>query len=494
MNRSFNSISAEQLARVLGPWSHSGAIYEDLASAIRHVITDGRLQPDTRVPAERVLARHLGVSRNSVAAAYDLLREEGYLHSRRGAGSYVSLPTRAGTPRVVTWAADGTPAEIDFALAALPAPEPLFTEAMVGTAAELAQHTGQTGYDLTGVPSLRKAIADRYTLRGLPTRPEEIMVTNGAQQSWALLLRLLSGNGDRVLMESPGHPTVHNAVRLAGGRPVSVSVGPAGWDVDMIRTTLQRARPVLGYLMPDFQNPTGHVMPAAARRAVAVAAREAGTRLVVEDTVAELGIGPGLLPAPLAAYGTPARVITIGSMSKVCWGGLRVGWIRTTASMIARLARVRESMDAGNPIVQQFMTVRLLAGYDGLIVARRRLLAERLRVLAGALRDQLPAWSFTEPPGGLVLWARLDRPVSTRLARAAADHGVRVPAGPRFGLGGTFENYLRVPFVQPPETLVEGVRRLAQAERDLGGRDPGDAPGDGPGDGAKPSRLALHSV
>ncbi|MFG1999001.1 PLP-dependent aminotransferase family protein [Spirillospora sp. NPDC048911] len=476
VNRSFNSVNAEQLARVLGPWSREGVIYEELAAAIRYVITDGRLHPDTRIPAERVLAQHLGVSRNSVAAAYGLLRTEGYLCSRRGAGSYVSLPARSDPPRGITWAPDHEPAEIDFAMACLPAPEPLFTQAMVETAPELARHTDQPGYDLTGIPPLRQAIADRYTHRGLPTRPEEIMVTNGAQQAWTLLLRLLVTNGDRVLMESPVHPTVHNAIKHASGRPVAVSVGTDGWDVDMIRTTLHRARPVLGYLMPDFHNPTGQVMPAHARRAIAVAAREAGTRLVVEDTVSELGAET---PRPLAAHGT-SRVITIGSMSKVCWGGLRVGWIRTTPALIDRLSRVRESLDAGNPIVQQYIATRIFESYDDLIDTRRRVLTEQRATLVNALREILPHWSFTEPAGGLVLWADIGGPDSTRLSQAAAARGVRVPAGPRFGVGGTLENYLRIPFVHPPETLVEGVRRLAQAQTDI--------------NGSKEARLDLHKA
>ncbi|MFI0452586.1 PLP-dependent aminotransferase family protein [Actinomadura sp. 6N118] len=471
-------MNAEQLARILGPWSREGVIYEELAAAIRYVITDGRLQPDTRIPAERALAKYLGVSRNSVAAAYGMLRTEGYLHSRRGAGSYVSLPPRADTPRGITWAPDAAPAEIDFAMACLPAPEPLLTQTMVETAPELARHTDQPGYDLTGIPSLRKAIADRYTRGGLPTLPEEIMVTGGAQQAWTLLLRLLVSKGDRVLMESPVHPTVHNAIRHAGGRPVAVSVGVDGWDVDMIRTTLHRARPVLGYLMPDFHNPTGQVMPAQARRAIAVAAREAGTRLVVEDTVSELSAEPGRLPLPLTAHGNPSRIITVGSMSKVCWGGLRVGWIRTTAALIDRLARVRESLDAGNAIVQQYIAARVFESYDDLVVTRRRVLTEQRRTLINALRDRLPGWSFAEPTGGLVLWADIGRPESTRLSRAAAAHGVRIPAGPRFGIGGTLENYLRIPYVHPPETLIEGVRRLALADNDR----------------SKPSRLDLHTV
>ncbi|GAA2601706.1 PLP-dependent aminotransferase family protein [Actinomadura fulvescens] len=481
VNRSFNSVNAEQLARVLGPWSREGVIYEELAAAIRYVINDGRLQPDTRMPAERALAQYLGVSRNSVAAAYGLLRTEGYLHSRRGAGSYISLPPRADTPRGVTWAPDPAPAEIDFAMACLPAPEPLLTQTVVECAPELARHTDQPGYDLTGIPSLRKAIADRYSRRGLPTLPEEIMVTNGAQQAWTLLLRLFVANGDRVLMESPVHPTVHNAIRHAGGRPVAVSVGTDGWDVDMVRTTLLRARPVLGYLMPDFHNPTGQVMPAQARRAIAIAAREAGTRLVVEDTVSDLSAEPGRLPLPLTAHGNPSRIITIGSMSKVCWGGLRIGWIRTTSTLIDRLVRVRESLDAGNPIVQQYIAARLFESYDELVITRRRVLTEQRGTLIGALRDHLPGWSFTEPAGGLVLWADIGRPASSRLCRAAAAHGVRIPAGPRFGMGGTLENYVRIPFVHPPETLIEGVRRLAVAHQEVCDR-------------SKAARLDLHTV
>lgn len=452
---------------MLGSWSCSGVIYADLATAIRDAIINGNLQPDIRIPAERVLAEELQVSRNSVAGAYRLLRSEGYLHSRRGAGTFSAIPASSATPAdsaTTAWRPgpplDG-PDEIDLSLACLLPPEPALDSAMLEVALEGAVHTAGAGYDILGIQPLREAVADRFARRGLPTRPSEIMITNGAQHAWALLLRLFVANGDRVLIEVPSHPTVHAAIRTAGGRPMPVPVTTtAGWDSEMIEAALTRGRPALAYLMPDFQNPTGRVMPAAARRAIVRNASTSGTPLVIEDTLGELHLESGQLPPPVASYSNGSSVITVGSMSKICWSGLRVGWIRASATLIDKLARMRHSTDPGNPIVQQQIAVSVLKRYDELVDNRREQVRVQRDALTAALRDRMPEWSFNKPAGGLSLWVDLGRPVSTRLVKAATRQGLRLQPGPRYGLDGTLERYLRIPYVHPAATLADVARRL----------------------------------
>jgi DNA-binding transcriptional MocR family regulator len=121
----------------------------------------------------------------------------------------------------------------------------------------------------------------------------------------------------------------------------------------------------------------------------------------------------------------------------------------------------------GSPVLEQLIAIHLLAARDEILPHRRAdLLANRDALVTG-LAAEFPEWRFTVPVGGLCLWVELDAPMATMLSRAAGELGLRVAAGPRFGPDGTFERYLRLPFVRPPAQLADAVARLAQARRHL---------------------------
>lgn len=469
--RTVYSVNPSQLTRMLGAWRGQGTAYADLADAIRFLIRDGRLPLDTRIPAERALATQCGISRNTVAAAYGLLRTEGYLESRRGSGSFVVIPrTEAAahqTSPLLSTALQPAGGDIDFTSVVMPAAKPILNEVLHDAGEEIVRYTATYGYDHVGLPELRQLIAEHYGRRGLPTRAEEIMVTNGVHHTWGLLLRLLTRRGDRVLVDSPTCPKVLDAVRVCGGRPLAVPMDQHGWDVDLIQSIMRQVTPALAYMMPDFHNPTGLVMSTDTRLAIADAAKGEDSYIVVDDAVADLRLPDIDLPTPMAAFGDRNRMIAIGSLSRVCWGGLQLGWLRTTPSVIARIAAMRGSIDAGTGIPQQVIATQLFGRYDELLKERRAALADQCQALVKALRRQLPGWRFQEPSGGLSLWIDLGAPLSTRVAMAAARHGVRILAGPRFGGDGVLERRIRIPFVHDKGTLIEGVRRLALAHREV---------------------------
>jgi len=128
---------------------------------------------------------------------------------------------------------------------------------------------------------------------------------------------------------------------------------------------------------------------------------------------------------------------------------------------------VRVGVDMASPVLEQLIAVRLLAEADRVVRARRTQLRAQRDTLAAALRTELPAWRFTLPAGGVCLWVELDAPVASALARAVEDLGVRLTPGPRFGVDGTMERFVRLPFTLPEADLVEAVRRLAEARRAL---------------------------
>ncbi|HEX3690614.1 MAG TPA: PLP-dependent aminotransferase family protein [Solirubrobacteraceae bacterium] len=467
-------LAMPHLMRLLGDWRSGGVAYPALAVALRALIVEGRLPPYTRLPSERELALALGISRNTVTAALDVLREQRYLASRRGRGSWITSPP--DPERRPDEAEPPAGDIIDLTLANLPAP-PELAELALHAAHALAPELGGHGYEPFGLGSTRQAIADYLSRRGLATDPAQVLVTQGALHAWDLTLRTFARPGDRVLLETPTYPGALDAVRAHGCVPVAVPVSDHGWDLPLLRAALRDARPLLGYLIPDFQNPTGFWASARERAAVARAARAAGMLLVSDESLAELVLEPGNAAAPMTSPPSMATgdsgsgVLAVGSLSKPVWGGLRTGWLRAEPQLVRRLALARAGQDVGSPILDQLMAVEVLRRLDTLLPARRDWLRERRDALLGAVARERPQWRVGRPAGGMALWVELpDGTSASALAARAVAHGVRVAPGPRFGVDGGFEQRLRLPFTQPPERLAEAVRRLAAAEDALGTR------------------------
>jgi DNA-binding transcriptional MocR family regulator len=456
-------IAPDELAGLVRPWGGRGPAYAALAESLRVLVLDGRLPLGARLPSERRLAPAIGVSRTTTAAAYDVLRAEGYLESRQGSGSRVALPTGGTLDREFgSHDGDSRPGAIDLTIAALPAPGAM-TDAVAAATAELAAYLGGTGYDPRGLPVFRRVVVERFEERGVPTRDEQVVVTSGAQHALALLLRVLVTQGDRVLVESPTYPNALEAIRQADAVGASVPVPEDGWDVGGIAATMRRDAPRLAYLVPEFHNPTGCLMPDADRSALVEAGRRAEVPLVVDETFGELDLEPWRpSPAPVAHH-NPDDVITIGSMSKGYWGGLRVGWIRCAPTLAHRLAHARAGLDLATPVFEQLVAARLLRAAAAVSTERRALLRERRDALVAALRRELPSWSFGVPRGGLSLWVRLDGVESGALARSAEAEGVRLVPGRMFGWDEAFEERIRLPYTQPPNVLDAAVSKLARA-------------------------------
>jgi DNA-binding transcriptional MocR family regulator len=461
-----NGTSSRRLAELLGEVAGGRPpLYGAIAARIRLLVADGRLPVGVRLPAERDLAAAVGVSRTTVTAAYARLREDGWATARQGAGTWTALP--AGPERGAWVPAPATEGVIDLAHAAPSAP-PEVPAAFAAALDDLPRLLPQHGYHPAGLPELRARIADRYRTRGLPTTPEQVLVTSGALHGVTLALEALLRRGARLLVE---HPTYPNALDAAAGRslrvlPVALDAeAPDTW-LDGVEHALRAARPPAAYLMPDFQNPTGLLLDPAGRERLARALHRAGTTAIVDETFVELGLDAEPGP-PLAAL-APGH-LCVGSLSKAFWGGLRIGWVRAEPAVIQRLTAVAVRSRMSEPAVEQLAACHLLDGAGPTLEGQRRRLRERRAVLVAAVRRRLPAWHTPEPPGGLVLWCRLPAAGSTALVAAAGRHGLRLAAGPRFGTGHAFDDRLRLPFTQPPELLARAVDLLAQAAADPAG-------------------------
>ncbi len=363
------TVSAARTARLVGTLGAGRPAYRALADALRLAVADGRIAAGTRLPSERELTAALDVSRTTVTRAYAVLRESGYLTSRRGSGSVATLPAgsaqRAAGPLFPADVGEGV---IDLTCAATRAPAGV-VEAYERAVGQLPRYLAGAGYLTLGVPELREVVAERYTVRGLPTTPDQVLVTSGAVAGIGIVLRALVGHGDRVVVETPGYPNTIDAARRGGARLVPLALDPDGWDVEESARTVRQSAATAALLIPDFHNPTGALMGDDDRAVLARALRQARTVPVIDETIAEVDLDGGPMPLPFAAH--DPRAITVGSSSKSHWGGLRTGWIRAPRTALAGLVESRVTSDLGAPVLEQLVLLELMRVAPGLTPQRR---------------------------------------------------------------------------------------------------------------------------
>jgi len=457
----------------LGLWSDGpGPLHRKLSDAMRAAVADGRLTAGERLPSERDLAGRLAVSRSTVVAAYDTLRSEGVLESRQGSGTRIRARVSGERPPaappfrvspVYRTLIDVRHDVISLACATFPA-HPQVAHAAAEVLADdsdklLAHH----GYLPAGLPALREGLADRLTMLGTPTTPDQVVVTTGAQQAVNLAAQMLVERGDEVIVESPSFSGTLDVIRSRGAQVRVVPVDDGGVDVAGVVRAVTDGNPSLVYLMPSYHNPTGALLAANRRRDLAEMVAEHGIPLIEDNALENAPLDDERLP-PIAAYGPPdAPILTAGSFSKAAWGGLRVGWMRGPVGLITRMTELKAMNDLGSPLFDQAIAARIVPHLDEMRIDHRIMLNRNLEIMAGLLAELVPTWHWYRPKGGPSLWVELPSGSASAFTQVALRYGVEVIPGDQMSPTGDDRRMLRLPYTAEPPVLEETMRRLAQA-------------------------------
>jgi GntR family transcriptional regulator/MocR family aminotransferase len=457
---------------------------------IREAILTGQLGAGVRLPSSRALAAELGVSRSTTLAAYERLRDEGYLDGRVGSGTTVAsldIPgteaaARSGRPaRQPRLSAQGaslagvrwrmqrsrhSPGPLAFpvgqpALDAFPAQ--LWGRVVARRARRL---TGSlAGYQHpAGYRPLREAIAAYVGMaRGVRCTPDQVLVVGGAQAGLSLVARLLLDAGDDVWMEDPGYYGARGAIVAAGARPVPVPVDGGGLDVEAGRRRAPRAR--LVYVTPSHQFPLGVTMSLPRRLALLEWARVAGGYAVEDDYDSEYRYVGDPLPS-LQGLDTAGRVVYVGSFSKVLFPALRIGYVIVPDGLVdAFVAGQRFAAGHVSSLEQAALADFIAEGHFPRHVRRMRALyAQRGQLLVETLRQELDGVLSAAPAhAGLHLIGWLPDAADDELAaiRAAA-HGVEAQPLSAHTIEAYQRPGLLLGYAATPEPeIVAGVHRLA---------------------------------
>jgi GntR family transcriptional regulator/MocR family aminotransferase len=471
-------------------------VYRQIAEGVRAAALDGRLTPGRRLPPTRDLARELGVNRQTVVAAYEYLASRGWAQGRAGKGTFLAGPHAAGPPTAATAggerftptfsrAVDGpnvgsllsfyqlalTPGGISFA-GSYPARELMPVAAFARAMAEAQQAAGGDVlvYGPTaGHEALRDLIATRMRDAGSRVAPDDVLVTNGAQQAIELVFHTFLERGDPVVIEEPTYTGAISVLASIGARIVGVQVDEQGVRPESLAVALERHRPRLMYVQPSFHNPTTAVMGEARRREILALAARSRCFLVEDDWAAGLRFS-GQDPPTLHALDGGAHVIYLSTFSKCLMPGLRVGFAVAPRQVMERLVALKQIRDCGTSPLLQAALHRFLAtgGLEEHLVRVRPAYRARRDAMLEALARELPAdAAWTRPEGGLFVWVSLPPGLDAReLCTAARQEGVLFSSGEMFRAGTDGHRTLRLTYSAATADEIErGVATIGRLIR-----------------------------
>ncbi len=489
----------------LQPESHV-PLYVQLRDQLRALVHAGDLRPGDRIPASRELAIMLGVHRTTVANAYAELESEGLIQGHVGRGTFIkgngnALKITPPAPPVLNGGGNGIRWELLFAdergeevLSRLTAsaPENALSFVMARPAQEffpidelqicvnaVLRREATDVLNLgpsDGYAPLKEALLELLEHEGIPARDENLLITDGCQQSLDLISKAFVRPGDSVILENPTYP---GAVAIFSGTrarclgvPIRTHAEPGtslGLDLEALEATLAANRVKLIVLTPDFQNPTGTSMPLASRRKVLELASRHQVPVVEDHIYARLHAREDRLPS-LKQLDRSNIVIHIDSFAKVAFPGLRVGWIVAPAAAIERLRVVKQTTDLHtDQLAQATLAEFLRRGMFSKHVAKmRKVYASRLMALDEALHKHMPEETrWTRPEGGMCLWLELPPGFdASELLIHSKERGVLFAPGRYFYAQNPLPNTLRLGYAGMDEKqIVRGVTTLAELLR-----------------------------
>lgn len=459
---------------------------QQLVEAVVQEIRRGRLEPGTALPGTRTLARTLGLHRNTVVAAFDELRAQGWLESARASHTRVSrgLPMLEGPTRTATGTAGFPirPPRASRAFEAAPAGVLDFTGGLPD--ARLFPHTllarayrravgrasGKVlGFgDPAGALVLREKLATMLAARrGLSVSATDVVVTRGSQLALHLLGLALLKPGDVVAVESPGYPSARDAFSFLGARLLPVPVDGEGLDVPALAQALKRTRIRALYVTPHHQDPTTVTLSARRRLQLLELARVHHFAILEADYDHEFQFD-GAPVLPLASADRAGVVVYVGTLTKALAPGLRMGFVVGPKPLQDALLTLRGHVDRVGDLGLEHAVAELLDDGEVLRHAQRakRIYRARRDLLVELLQTRLPEVLTFEPPrGGLALWAKAAKGIDVEAwAKASLANGVRFFTGRQYSPQGRPLPFLRLGFGHLNETeLTEAVKRLVKS-------------------------------
>ncbi|HEY0063188.1 MAG TPA: PLP-dependent aminotransferase family protein [Telluria sp.] len=458
-------------------------LYEAYAEEIAQSIRAGVMKLGDRLPSVRQASASRGVSPSTVFEAYYLLEARGLIRARERSGYFVAAGAKAQLPEPgggeQASGAESGPVDVSALVfdilesakardvvpfgSAFPSPLlfPLQRLARSMASSVQAMDPWSSVDDISpGNASLRRQIALRYLADGMHVHTDDIVITNGALEGLNLCLHAVTRPGDAVIVESPAFYGALQALESHGLRAIEVPVhAREGMDLAALASALERHQPKACWLMTNFQNPVGSLMPDTKKQALVELLAEHGVPLIEDDVYGELYFG-SRRPLPAKAWDKHGLVLHSSSFSKCLAPGYRVGW--TVAGRFTRdVARLKmtRTLSASAPAQAALADYLAKGGYDKhLRQLRHALSAQQGAMLEAVVRHFPKGTRATRPDGGYFLWIELAPGVDAlEVHRRALSLGISVAPGPMFSARRSFGNFIRLNYGHPWDARLEAA-------------------------------------
>lgn len=459
--------------------------HEQIADSIRTAITDKTLLPGDRIPSLRETGKRHDVCVSTVLRAYMQLEAEGLLDAREKSGFFIAAGTEdspaprmqrtSGKPEKISTAGFITEVFNTHASAGLDTFTSGATDPALLPTAAIKRAMGRILRDRpdinalyenpSGSERLRKLIAWKFSDIGQAVKPADVIITNGAMHALALALETVAGPGATVAVETPVFPGTLALLAIKGCRILQIPSDPAhGLDLTAFEKAADRSSIACLITSPNFNNPTGSLMPDAAKEKLAALAGKFAIPVIEDDVFGALHFGPAR-PASIARFDRKGLVLHIGSFSKTLGAGLRTGYL-ITGRYGKKAARLKFSATLGTPALQQEAIAELMAAraYERHLAKLRYIFARNMAIVIPLLREYLPQARVSTPKGGFSLWVETpgQRDLLALAAQAMQNKLLFVP-GEAFACGGLYKNYFRLCVGKEirQETAKQAVKKLA---------------------------------
>lgn len=462
-------------------------LYKKYANEITDMIESGTLKAGERMPSVREASRHRGLSVSTVLKTYHWLESRGIITARTRSGFYVSQRRQSWPPQpsVSSTALQSAPvkkADLIYEVldavreanvvplgSAFPSPH-LFPLARLYRSLNRSMRNldpRATVTDLApGNLELRRQIALRYHLDDIEIAAEELVITDGAMEALNLCLQAVTQPGDAVVIESPTFYTSLQALEQRGLRAIEVATHPAqGIDLDALETVLKTQQPAACWVMTNFQNPLGALMPQARKQQLVKLLAQYKVPLIEDDVYGELYYA-SKRPKPAKAFDHNANVLHCGSFSKCLAPGYRIGWAAPGryAEKVRKL-KLGTSLSAAIPSQLALADYLGEASYDRHLRQLRESLSIERDAMISAIHTHLPkATSVTRPEGGYFLWVELPPGTDAlQLHQRALAENISIAPGAIFSASDQFKNCIRINYGHPEDRrIIPALKTLAK--------------------------------
>lgn len=466
-------------------------LYKAYADDLAEMIERGALKAGQRMPSVREAARHRGLSVVTVLKAYHWLEARGLIVARERSGYYVgsrpqAYPPQPAVSRSATVSTAVKKGDLIFEVldavqrrvvvplgSAFPSPLLFPLQSLYRSLNRSVRHLDpwRTVTDLApGNWELRRQISLRYHIDGMEIPPDELVITDGAMEALNLCLQAVTRPGDAVVIESPTFYVALQALERLGLRAIEVATHPGeGIDLAALETVLRQQRPAACWLMPNFQNPTGALIPEERKEQLVALLERYRVPMIEDDVYGELYYA-STRPKPAKAFDHSGNVLHCSSFSKCLAPGYRIGWT-APGRYAAAVRRLKLGTTLSAAIPSQLALANYLegSGYDRHLRRLRDALFVERDAMINAIREFFPEGTrVTRPEGGYFLWVEMPRGTdSLQLHRRALEQGISIAPGAIFTARDRYSHCLRLNYGHPQDRRVlRALKTLGQLARE----------------------------